>query len=431
MDCMRIIGGIPLEGKLAINGAKNAALPLMAASLLSDKDLCLRNIPLVMDVHSMKLLLEDMGATVHCEHKDFKINTSALHSHRAHYDFVRKMRASILVLGALLGRFGQAEVSLPGGCAIGPRPVDHHLQGLKALGAHIELDQGYIIAHSPSGRLPGGCYQFIQKTVTGTQNLIFAAVLAKGESCLKNIALEPEVMDLIVCLKKMGARIEHSKNAALYIQGCDTLNFAEHTVMPDRIEMGTYFIAAAITQGNLIIENADLSLLPFMHELANTIGMRIQDLGNHTVHIAMHDRPMPFHICTRPFPGFPTDLQAQFMALATLAQGYSYITESIFDNRFMHVCELIRMGADIEIRGNCAIVQGKTFLKGAQVMATDLRASVSLILAALAAKGETIVHRIYHLDRGYEHIETTLKNCGAHIQRLKSPPDEMVAAIGA
>lgn len=423
MDYMQITGGVPLKGIIEINGAKNAALPLMVASLLTDDILSLDGIPLVKDVVSMQCLLEELGTSVVKFNKTFNLRTRDITSFRASYETVRKMRASIVVLGALLGRCGKAEVSLPGGCAIGLRPINFHMEGLKALGVNIDLQQGYIIATTNSGRVTGGYYKFPNITVTGTQNLIFAAVLASGESCIENVAIEPEITNLIECLLKMGAIIEGKGTSTLHIQGQPNLTGAKHTVLPDRIEIGTYMIAAAITKGDIILEGTDLTLLPGVCEILQQSGVNIQNFG-HSVRVWASDRCAPFHIRTDPFPGFPTDLQAQFMALSTLASGESSIIETIWENRFMHVCELMRMGADINMNGNCAVVRGQRMLTGAPVMATDLRASVGLVLAALAAEGETLVNRIYHIDRGYENIEHRLASCGAQIKRVSPNSSE-------
>jgi UDP-N-acetylglucosamine 1-carboxyvinyltransferase len=412
------MGGHPLRGSIAINGAKNAALPLMTTCLLTSEPLILEGIPQVADIRMMHLLLEDLGVQVHQFQKCFSLDASQLRSHQASYEFVRKMRASIVVLGALLGREGQAEVSLPGGCAIGVRPVNFHLEGLKALGATIDLHQGYVIATSPKGGLPGGYYSFPKPSVTGTQNLLFAAVLAKGESCIDNAALEPEIIDLVHCLRKMGACIHGEGTPTLRIQGRPSLTGANHAILPDRIEMGTYMMAAAITSGDLILEGCDVNLLPGVNTILQEIGVNIDLLEANRVRVWAQHPLKSFDIETSPFPGIPTDLQAQFMALATIAQGESRITETIWENRFMHVPELARMGATIHLQGHQAIITGGAHLRGAQVMATDLRASVSLVLAGLAAEGETLIRRVYHLDRGYEKLEEKLSMCGAVIHRL-------------
>jgi len=419
MESIKILGGQALKGTIAISGAKNAALPLMVLGLLTDEPLILEGIPLVTDTQSMTRILENIGTSVQHFSKRFVLQTHQATSLQAPYEEVRKMRASFLVLGGMLGRFGCGQVSLPGGCAIGIRPINYHLEGFAALGATIDMSNGDLIAKAPNGRLPGGRYAFPKPTVTGSQNLLFAAVLASGETCLENIALEPEVTDVIECLQKMGAKIEGKGTSTLHIQGVDRLSGTQHSVLPDRIEMGTYMIAAAITKGDLIIEGGDLSLLPHVVECLRYAGVQITDLGNSRIRVCAQNRPNAFHISTAPFPGFPTDLQAQFMALATLAQGESLIVENIWENRFMHVAELARMGASIRLDNNSAIIQGQAHLTGAHVMATDLRASVGLVLAGLAAQGETTIHRIYHLDRGYEDLERKLQNCGAIIHRIR------------
>lgn len=422
MHTIHIKGGIPLHGTVDIYGAKNAALPLLASGLLTQEPLVLNNMPHLSDITHMMALLRALGAHIIQDKRRVTIFTPHAHTIKAPYDVVREMRASILVLGALLGRFGQAEVSLPGGCAIGVRPLNFHLDGLKALGVDLDIVQGYITAKAPHNRVPGGRYAFPAVSVTGTQNLIFAAVLAKGESCLANVALEPEITDLITCLQTMGARIEGKGTSTLHIQGVDGLLSGQHTVLPDRIEMGTFMIAAAITQGDLIIRHGDLSLLAAIMPFLEASGTKIESQKDGSVRVYSTQRPKAFSLTTQPYPGFPTDLQAQFMALATLAEGTSFITETIWENRFMHVNELARMGADINMNGNTACIHGQKTLSGAPVMATDLRASVGLVLAGLAAKGETILHRIYHIDRGYEKIEEKLRKCGADIKRLTSDP---------
>ena len=424
MECLHILGGVPLKGSLRINGAKNGALPLMVASLLTDTPLVLEKIPLVADIYSMKDLLESLGTSIEQVDNTLTLHTKDILSFRASYERVRKMRASIVVLGALLARHGKAEVSLPGGCAIGVRPINFHLDGFRALGVDLEIHQGYVMAQVPSRGLPGGRYAFPKESMTGTQNLLFAAVLAKGESCLMNASHEPEITDLITCLQKMGAVIEGKGTSTLLIQGRPSLSGTQHAVLPDRIEMGTFMVAAAMTKGDLVLEGASLDLLPGVLSVLRNSGATIEDLGDNRVRVFSTTRPRPFELQTEPFPGFPTDLQAQFMALATLAEGDSSITETIWENRFMHVAELVRMGADIKIQGHTAWVKGRPHLTGAPVMATDLRASVGLVLAGLAAEGETTVRRIYHLDRGYEQIEERLKKCGARINRLTSEPQE-------
>lgn len=424
MECLHIVGGVPLRGTIAINGAKNGALPLMVLGLLTESPLVLENVPLVGDIFSMASLLKDLGTSIHRFGQRFVLQTEKLRSFRASYEFVRKMRASVVVLGALLGRCGKAEVSLPGGCSIGVRPIDYHLEGLQALGVTLDLYQGYIVAEAPSGRVPGGSYTFPGVSMTGTQNLLFAAVLAKGESCLRNVSREPEIKSLVDCLQKMGAVIEWQGESTLHIQGQQSLSDAHHTVIPDRLEIGSYMIAAAITQGDLVLEKVDLSLLPDVLSLLTEIGVVVQEVSKDCVRVYAKDRTHPFRLETSAFPGFPTDLQAPFMALACFAKGESLITENVWENRFMHVSELVRMGASIHVQGNSAWIKGQPSLRGAQVMATDLRASIGLVLAALAADGNTLIRRIYHLDRGYERLEERLASCGAQITRLTSEPRE-------
>ena len=425
MESIKILGGQSLKGKIPISGAKNAALPLMVLGLLTHEPLILEGIPSVTDTQSMRRILEGIGTSIQHFSKRFVLQTHSATSLHASYDDVRKMRASFLVLGAMLGRFGLGRVSLPGGCVIGVRPINYHLEGFQALGAHIDTSNGDIIATAPSGRLPGGSYTFPKSTVTGSQNLLFAAVLARGESRLDNVAIEPEISDVITCLQNMGARIEGKGTSTLHIQGVDSLSGTQHCVLPDRIEMGTYMVAAAITCGDITIEGGDLSLLPYVVQCLEQSGTIITDLGNQRIRIQGIDRPMPFQISTEPYPGFPTDLQAQFMTLAAVAQGQSTIIENIWENRFMHVAELCRMGASITLDHHCATIQGKSHLTGAHVMATDLRASVGLVLAGLVAQGETTIHRIYHLDRGYESLERKLQNCGALIHRMKAQDEAL------
>jgi UDP-N-acetylglucosamine 1-carboxyvinyltransferase len=418
MESIKILGGQSLRGTIAISGAKNAALPLMVLGLLTDAPLVLEGIPALTDIHTMHRILESIGTSVQHFSKRFVLQTHRAKSLMASYDDVRKMRASFLVLGGMLGRFGSGTVSLPGGCAIGLRPINYHLEGFQAMGATIDISNGYVLASAPKGRLPGGRYRFPTPTVTGTLNLLFAAVLASGETCLENVVIEPEVIDVIDCLEQMGAKIEGKGTSTLHIQGVDRLFGTQHSVLPDRIEMGTYMIAAAITQGDIILEGGSLSLLPQVVECLQEAGASIEDLGHRRIRIHAQGRPNPFHLITAPFPGFPTDLQAQFMTLATLADGESTIVENIWENRFMHVAELSRMGASIRLDKQCATIQGRPHLTGAHIMATDLRASGGLVLAGLVAQGETTIHRIYHLDRGYEDLERKLHHCGAIIHRV-------------
>lgn len=419
MDRIRIAGGRPLTGEIAIGGAKNAALPLMAASLLTPETLTLVNLPSVADIHAMANLLAELGAKTEkdAEARTISMTGDNVTETTAPYDIVRKMRASVLVLGPLLARFGKARVSLPGGCAIGTRPVDLHLKALEQMGAVIELAGGYIDAHV-EGRLKGTHILFPSVTVGGTENILMAAALADGETVIANAAREPEVTDLARCLQSMGAQITGIGSDTLHVTGVETLKSATHNIVPDRIETGTYAVAAAITGGDVLLKSAELASneAVFGHLMRAGVDVVETDGG---IRIARKNgRIRGVDVMTEPYPGFPTDMQAQFMALLTLAEGASMITESIFENRFMHVPELLRMGADINVHGASAIVRGVKKLSGAPVMATDLRASVSLVLAGLAADGVTEVNRVYHLDRGYERIEQKLAACGAEIERV-------------
>ena len=424
MDRIVIRGGQPLSGSLPISGAKNAALPLMAASLLSDSTLILENVPRVMDIASMGNLLAELGADVAEEMpadggfgKTLTLSAAGLQDVTAPYDLVRKMRASVLVLGPLVARRGHARVSLPGGCAIGTRPIDLHLKALGQLGAEIELSQGYVDARAANG-LRGADITFPQVTVTGTENVLMAAVLAEGETILRNAAREPEVGDLAQCLVAMGAVIEGIGTDTLRVQGVPALNGARHRVLPDRIETGTYAVAAAITGGDLVLRGTSLQLIRSLADAMLAAGVEIEEVGDGLRVSRRNGRIRGVDVMTEPYPGFPTDMQAQVMALMTVAGGAAMITETVFENRFMHVPELCRMGADINVHGSSAIVRGVQDLSGAQVMATDLRASVSLVLAGLAAQGETTINRVYHLDRGYERLEEKLAGCGADIERV-------------
>jgi UDP-N-acetylglucosamine 1-carboxyvinyltransferase len=422
MDRIKIEGGIPLHGDITISGAKNAALPLMAACLLTDKPLELINVPALSDIASMAELLSQLGVDVHVEeHSDqqvMRLSANDLQSTTAPYDVVRKMRASVLVLGPLVARAGEAHVSLPGGCAIGTRPIDLHLKGLEALGAEIVLEEGYVHAKAPKG-LTGTTFTFPVISVTGTENLLMAATLAKGQTRLINAAREPEIGDLAHCLKGMGAQISGIGTDTLIIEGVERLEGNSHQVIGDRIEAGTYAIAAALTGGRLRLKGARLDLMPIVASLLQQAGASLEEEGDWLIVQAPEHRLQSVNVMTEPFPGFATDLQAQWMTLMCVATGASMITETIFDNRFMHVPELCRMGADITVHGSSALVKGVPQLRGAPVMATDLRASVSLVLAGLVAEGETIINRVYHLDRGYERVEEKLRACGADIQRLQ------------
>jgi UDP-N-acetylglucosamine 1-carboxyvinyltransferase len=426
MDKIIIHGGRPLTGSLPISGAKNAALPLMAASLLTDAALVLENVPCVVDIASMGNLLGELGAEVielaprnGAYGKTLTLSAAGLKDVIAPYELVRKMRASVLVLGPLLARTGRARVSLPGGCAIGTRPIDLHLKALAQLGAEIELAQGYVDACAPRG-LVGGDITFPGVTVTGTENVLMAAVLARGETILRNAAREPEVADLAECLISMGAKIDGLGTDILRVQGVEKLVGARHRVLPDRIETGTYAVAAVITDGALELRGTRLSLIKSVADALVAGGATIEEIGGGLRVMRRDGAVTGVDVMTEPYPGFPTDMQAQLMALMTVAGGAAMITETVFENRFMHVPELCRMGANINVHGGSAIVRGVPHLSGAPVMATDLRASVSLVLAGLAARGETVISRVYHLDRGYERLEDKLAACGAEIERVRN-----------
>lgn len=416
MQQIVIEGGRPLKGKVQVAGAKNAALPLMAASLLTDQTIELSNVPALADVKTLTKVLIHLGCEVELNQSNLKLNTPKLSTPEAPYDLVRTMRASILVLGPLLARFGQAKVSLPGGCAIGARPVDRHLKALEAMGATIELENGYI--NAKASRLRGARIVFDEVTVTGTENILMAACLADGETIIENAACEPEVIDLADMLKKMGAKIEGAGSPKIVVQGKTNLKAAQHAILGDRIEAGTYLIAAAITAGEVEVCGVPSHYLDALVDKLHQTGVQIRATEN-SVWLKAGATIEPVSIQTQPHPGFATDFQAQFMALMGLAKGNSVITENIFENRFMHVAELKRLGADIQINGRVAIVNGVHHYVGAPVMATDLRASASLVLAGLAAKGKTSVSRIYHLDRGYAGLEEKLKLLGANIERIK------------
>jgi len=424
MDRIRIHGGARLKGEIPISGAKNAALPLMAACLLSGETLTLSNVPWLADVAFMADLLRGFGVAASyvrgprlAEGGTLEMTAARLTGTTAEYDIVRKMRASFLVLGPLLAREGHAKVSLPGGCAIGARPVDLHLKALEALGAKVDLADGYVIA-SANGGLKGAMVEFPIVSVGATENALMAATLAKGQTHIINAAREPEIEDLGRCLVAMGAKISGLGTSEIVVEGVNALHAAAHSVLPDRIETGTYAMAAAIAGGEIELIGTRTELIGAVVPLLRRVGTDISDTNRG---IAVHRngfRPVAVDVTTEPFPGFPTDLQAQFMALMATAEGTSHIKETIFENRFMHVPELLRMGADIRVEGDLAVVHGVEKLKGAQVMATDLRASVSLVLAGLAAEGETIVNRVYHLDRGFERLEEKLSAAGAEIERL-------------
>ena len=424
MDRIVIKGGVPLEGVIPIGGAKNAALPLMAASLLTPEKLILRNVPDLADIASMANLLVQHGVAITTEEAVstgghiLELSAEHITSVTAPYDLVRKMRASILVLGPLLARCGRARVSLPGGCAIGPRPVDLHIKGLQRLGADVELRGGYIDARAPTG-LKGAEIAFPAVSVGATENLLMAATLANGETCLINAAREPEITDLANCLVAMGAQIRGIGTDRLTITGCGRLHGADHTIIPDRIETGTYMMAAAATAGEVRLTGTCIDLVAALARALDGAGIEVTATGDGLTVRRRAGSLEGVDIMTEPYPGFPTDLQAQMMALMATARGASMITETIFENRFMHVPELARMGANINVHGASALVRGVPALMGAPVMATDLRASVSLVVAGLAAAGETLINRVYHLDRGYERLEEKLAACGARIGRLR------------
>ena len=420
MDSIIIEGGIPLSGKVKISGAKNSCLALMASAILTEAPLNLNNVPKLSDITTMSTLLGSLGLEV--QNKDGRslcLYARNISNRKAHYDIVRKMRASFLVLGPLLAREGYAKVSLPGGCAIGARAVDLHLEALRKLGATLKLENGYVIASAPSG-LIGAEIDFPIKSVGATENAIMAATLAKGRTIIRNAAREPEIGDLIDCLKKMGAEIRGRGSSTIEIEGKHRLNGSTHEVISDRIEFGTYLLAAVITKGKISLTGGQEILNTEFLKKIGEMGVRYKSDSEGLAVDATNTDLQPIKVTTEPYPGFPTDLQAQMMATLTLAQGESEINENIFENRFMHVPELSRMGAKIKLEGTCAIVEGVDHLVGAPVMATDLRASVALVIAGLAAKGETRINRVYHLDRGYENIETKLAQCGAQIKRVQS-----------
>jgi UDP-N-acetylglucosamine 1-carboxyvinyltransferase len=420
VDKLRIRGGRTLEGEVSISGAKNAALPIMCAALLSAQPLRLSNVPQLMDVRTMAKLLRQMGVAAEAPADGrMLLHAGRISDPTAGYDLVKTMRASVLVLGPLLARCGQAKVSLPGGCAIGQRPVDQHVKGLQAMGATIAIEHGYMHAKALSADrgLRGARIVMDMVTVTGTENLMMAATLAEGTTLLENAAREPEVLDLARCLGAMGARIEGAGSDVIHIQGVSTLKGAEHAVMPDRIETGTYLAAAAAAGGRVRLVGAAPESLDATLEKLREAGAAIRVQGS-SIEIEAAGRPRAVSVRTAPFPGFATDMQAQFMALASIAEGTAVVTETIFENRFMHALELQRLGADITIQGNSAVVRGVERLQGASVMATDLRASAGLVIAGLVAEGETLVERIYHLDRGYEALEKKLSALGARVERV-------------
>lgn len=418
MDKILIEGGRRLEGEVEISGAKNAALPIMAACILAEETCDLDNIPELRDLNTMARLLSHMGAEVELEPGRVKIRSGKIDNPAAPYDLVKTMRASALVLGPLLARYGQAQVSLPGGCAIGERPINLHLKALEAMGAKITLEKGYVSAEAPKGGLKGADFFFDQPTVTGTENIMMAAVLAEGRTVLRNAAKEPEVVDTAMALSRMGAKISGAGTEIVIIDGVSRLNGMDYRIMPDRIETGTYMAAAGITGGRIIIKNAAINSTGAVEKKLEQTGVVIERTGDDIL-VTGPERINSTDIKTKPYPGFPTDMQAQIMALVSLGNGLSVIKETIFENRFMHVSELKRMGADIRLDGNTAIIMGVPELSSAPVMATDLRASASLIIAALAAKGQTEISRVYHIDRGYESVEKKLSGLGARIRRIK------------
>jgi len=420
MDSIVVTGGNPLHGSIPIAGAKNACLALMPATLLSEEPLTLINAPRLSDIKTMTLLLESLGAEV-SPMADGTVLAMSSHgsiSHLADYDIVRKMRASNLVLGPLLAREGHAIVSLPGGCAIGARPMDIHIMGLQAMGAAVELRDGYLHAKAPAGGLKGATIDFPMPSVGATENVLMAATLAKGTTQIKNAAREPEIVDLADCLRSMGAQIQGDGSDIIVIDGVERLSGATHQVVSDRIELGTYMLAPAVASGSVTLEGGRRNLVGAFADKLEATGIEIEDLPDALKVSRPNGRPRAVDVVTAPYPGFPTDLQAQMMALMCTAQGTSVLEERIFENRFMHAPELGRMGALIDVQGGTATVTGVERLKGAPVMATDLRASVSLILAGLAAEGETVVNRVYHLDRGYERLVRKLADCGAMIERV-------------
>ncbi len=422
MDKLRITGGQPLNGEVLVSGAKNAALPELCATLLTAEPVTLRNVPRLQDVATMRRLLENMGVTVqtHGERGGLTLHAADPITPEAPYELVKTMRASVLALGPLLARFGRAKVSLPGGCAIGSRPVDQHIKGLQAMGAEIVVEHGYMVAQLPAGRtrLKGARITTDMVTVTGTENFLMAACLAEGETVLENAAQEPEIPDLAEMLIKMGARIEGHGTSRIRIQGVERLHGCEHAVVADRIEAGTFLCAVAATGGDVVLRHGRADHLDAVIDKLREAGAEIE-AGDGYIRVRASGRLKAQSFRTTEYPGFPTDMQAQFMALNCVAQGTSTVTETIFENRFMHVNEMMRLGARIQIDGKVAVVEGVEKLSGATVMATDLRASASLVIAGLVAEGDTIVDRIYHLDRGYDQMEIKLRGLGARIERIR------------
>jgi UDP-N-acetylglucosamine 1-carboxyvinyltransferase len=416
MDKLQIVGGKRLNGEIAVSGAKNAALPILCAGLLTSGDVQLSNVPRLHDVKTILKLLAQTGLKVTQDDENVTLNGAAITSVEAPYELVKTMRASILVLGPLLARFGEAKVSLPGGCAIGSRPVDQHIKGLRAMGAEITIEGGYI--HAKAKKLKGARILTDMITVTGTENLLMAATLAEGETVLENAAREPEVTDLAILLVAMGAKIEGIGTDRLVIQGVSELHGAQHAVISDRIEAATFLCAVAATGGDIVLTNTRTDIFDVALDKLREVGLQME-IGSNTIRARMDGRPQPVSFRTTEYPGFPTDMQAQFMAVNTIAAGPSRVTETIFENRFMHVQEMNRLGAFISTEGNTAFIKGVDRLVGAPVMATDLRASASLVIAGMAAEGTTLIDRIYHLDRGYDRMEVKLSKVGADIVRIK------------
>jgi UDP-N-acetylglucosamine 1-carboxyvinyltransferase len=419
MDKFKIVGGTPLSGELPVSGSKNSALPALAACLLTDEPVTLRRVPRVKDIATMESLLEYAGAKVSTKDDQSCVHAKTLDRPEAPYEVVKTMRASSLVLGPLVARTGRARVSMPGGCAIGARPINMHVSALEKLGATIEQAYGYVEAQAPHG-LRGGAIHFDRITVTGTEDVLMAAVLAQGETIIGNAAREPEVEDLANLLIAMGARIEGAGTSTIKVQGVEKLHGAEHTIIPDRIEAGTFLLAGAISQGEVIVSNCNPEHVAALVVKMQQAGAEVDQPQADVLRVRCSQRPKALDMKTEEYPGFATDLQAQYLAWMTTAHGISFITETIFENRFMHVQELIRMGANIRVEGRQAIVAGEDRLMGAQVIASDLRASASLVLAALVAKGQTVIDRVYHIDRGYERIEEKLAAVGADIQRIQT-----------
>ncbi len=418
MDKFKIIGGTPLRGELAVSGAKNSALPTLAACLLTADEITLRRIPQVKDIQTMEGLVQYSGASLEDDNGTVRVKADRLDRPEAPYEIVKTMRASSLVLGPLVARTGRARVSMPGGCAIGARPINLHVNALEHLGATIEQAHGYVEASAPNG-LRGGAVHFDRITVTGTEDVLMAAVLAKGETVISNAAREPEVQDLAALLTKMGARIEGAGTSTIRVQGVNELHGAEHVIIADRIEAGTFLLAGAVTHGDVVVTGCVPEHLAALLVKMQRAGAEINQESATSLRVRCEKRPKAVDVTTEEYPGFATDLQAQYMAWMAVAHGISFITETIFENRFMHTQELARMGANIRIEGRQAIVAGETRLTGAQVLASDLRASASLVLAALVADGETEIDRVYHMDRGYENIESKLAGAGARIERIR------------